>query len=124
MAWQTRQPCLHRVDALTNTGEAEAVNDPLDRPDFFLDPCAALIGDRDRRGQITEANMIAAERLQGEVGVNDLVVGVAVEKLRGLVVDQLAQTRRTRLAIVEPLPAQFGPRLGGESGGRKGTDIG
>src|SRR3546814_8609881 len=83
MAWQTRQPCLHRVDALTNTGEAEAVNDPLDRPDFFLDPCAALIGDRDRRGQITEANMSAAERMQGEVGVNDLVVGVAVEKLRG-----------------------------------------
>ena len=56
--------------------------------------------------------MIAAERLQRQIGIDDLVVGVAVEQLRRLVVHHLAQHRGDRLALVEPLPAELGQRLG------------
>src|SRR3546814_20439193 len=99
MAWQTRQPCLHRVDALTNTGEAEAVNDPLDRPDFLLDPCAALICARDRLGPITQAHMISAAPLHGTVGSDDLFVGVPFAQLPGLFVAPPYQLRRQRLPL-------------------------
>ena len=71
------------------------------------------IGDGDRRGQIAEGDMVAAERLEREIGVHHLVVGIAVEQLGRLVVDHLAQHRGDRLALVEPLPAQLGQRLGG-----------
>ena len=71
------------------------------------------IGDSDRRGQIAEGDMVAAERLQSQIGVDHLVVGVAVEQLGGLVVDHLAKHRGDRLALVEPLPAQLGQRLRG-----------
>src|SRR3546814_13879126 len=37
---------------------------------------------------------------------------ITVEQLRGLVVHDLAQQRGDRLALVEPLPAQLGQRLG------------
>ncbi|NIJ35164.1 hypothetical protein FHS98_003568 [Sphingomonas oligoaromativorans] len=56
--------------------------------------------------------MVAAERLEREVGVRHLVVGVAVEKLRRLIVQHLAQQRRDRLALVEPLAAEFGQQSG------------
>src|SRR3546814_6680315 len=48
--------------------------------------------------------MIAAERLERLVGIENLVVSVAVEQLRRLVVEDLAQQRGDRLALVEPLP--------------------
>jgi hypothetical protein len=54
---------------------------------------AVLVGDGDRRGEIAEGDIVAAERLQRLVGIDDLVVGVAVEQLRGLVVHHLAQQR-------------------------------
>ena len=56
--------------------------------------------------------MIAAERLKREVGIDHLVVGIAVEQLRGLIVEHLSQERRDRLAFVEPLTAQLGKGLG------------
>lgn len=45
------------------------------------------------------------------VQLND-VVGIAVEQLRGLVVENLAQQRGDRLALVEPLAPQLGQHLG------------
>ena len=56
--------------------------------------------------------MIAAKRLQGEVGIGDFVVGIAVEKLGGLVVDDLPEHDGDRLALVEPLAPQLGQELG------------
>src|SRR3546814_5744331 len=56
--------------------------------------------------------MVAAQHLKRQVGIDHLVVGITVEQLRGLVVHDLAQQRGDRLALVEPLPAQLGQRLG------------
>src|SRR3546814_9896160 len=66
----------------------------------------------DRRGEIAERDMIATERLEREIGIDHLVVGIAVEQLYGLIVDDLAQERGHRLALVEPLAPQLGERLG------------
>src|SRR3546814_6004084 len=81
-------------------------------PDLILDPAAIGVGHRDRRGQIAERDMVAAQHLKRQVGIDHLVVGITVEQLRGLVVHDLAQQRGDRLALVEPLPAQLGQRLG------------
>src|SRR3546814_7508437 len=97
------EPVLDRVDALADAGEAEPVDDALDSADLVLDAAAVLIGDGERRRQITEGDMVATQCLQGEIGVRRLVVGVAVEQLRRAVVDDLAQQRCDRLALVEPL---------------------
>ena len=56
--------------------------------------------------------MVAAELLQREVGIGDLVVGVAVEQLDRLVVHHLAQQGGDGLALVEPLAPKPGQRLG------------
>src|SRR3546814_9945296 len=56
--------------------------------------------------------MVAAQHLKRQGGIDHLVVGITVEQLRGLVVHDLAQQRGDRLALVEPLPAQLGQRLG------------
>src|SRR3546814_2006923 len=56
--------------------------------------------------------MITAERLQRHIGVRHLVIGVRIQKLRGLVVHHLAQQRGDRLALVEPLPAQLRQHFG------------
>src|SRR3546814_1648563 len=79
-------------------------------PDLILDPAAIGVGHRDRRGQIAERDMVAAQHLKRQVGIDHLVVGITVEQLRGLVVHDLAQQRGDRLALVEPLPAQLGQR--------------
>ena len=110
---QARKPRLDRVDALADASEAQSVDDALDGANLLLDAAPALIGEGDRRGEIAERNMIAAKRLQRQVGVDQLVIGVAVEKLGGLVVNHLAQYRRHRLALVEPLAPELGQRLGG-----------
>jgi hypothetical protein len=62
---------------------------------------------------IAERDMIAAERLQREIGIGDLVVGVRIQQLDGLVVHHLAQQRGDRLSLVEPLPSDLGQQLGG-----------
>ena len=105
---QAREPGFDRVHPLADAGEAEPVDDPLDRADLVLDAGAILVGDGDRRGEVAEGDMVAAQRLECQIGVGGLVVGIAVEQLDRLVVDHLAQHRGDRLALVEPLAAQPG----------------
>src|SRR3546814_7019511 len=82
--------------------------------DWSSDVCSSDldIGHGDRRGQMPEGNMIAAERLEREVGVEHLVIGIAVEQLCRLIVHDFANQRGDRLALVEPLSAQLRQRLG------------
>src|SRR3546814_5743891 len=82
VARQRREPCFDRVDSLPDAGEAEAVDDPFDRTHLFLDGLTVPVGNRDRGGQVAEGDMIAAERLERLVGIENLVVSVAVEQLR------------------------------------------
>ncbi len=56
--------------------------------------------------------MVATQHLQCHVRIDHLVVGVAVQQLRGAIVHHLAQQRGDRLALVEPLSSQPSQRLG------------
>jgi hypothetical protein len=56
--------------------------------------------------------MVGAERLEREVRIDHLVVGIAIEQLGRLIIHDLAQQRGHRLALVEPLAAKAGQRLG------------
>ena len=112
LARQRRQPCLDRIYALADGRETQPLDDALELPDLLVDPASIAVGNRDGRRQIAERDVIAAEHLQGQVGVDHLVVGVAVEQLGRLIIHDLAHERDDRLALVEPLPAQLGQRLG------------
>ena len=103
MPRQARQPGLDRVDAFADRGEAERMDDALGGAQLFFGARAVAVRHGDRRREIAEGDMIAAERLQRGIGVDDLVVGVAVEQLRRLVVHDFAQQGGQRLALVEPL---------------------
>ncbi len=112
LAGQRRQPRLDRVHALADGGEAKPVDDPLDGTNLVLNTGGVGVGHGDRRGEVTEGDMITAERLQRQIGIDHLVVGIAVEQLRWLVVHHLAQHRGDRLAFIEPLATKLRQRLG------------
>jgi len=78
---QRRQPRLDRIDPFSYRREAEPVDDPLDPPDLVFDAGAITIADSDCRGQVAERDMVAAQDLKCEVGIDHLVVGVGVEQL-------------------------------------------
>jgi hypothetical protein len=61
---------------------------------------------------MAESDMVTAERLKREVGVDHLVVRIAVEELGRLIIHDLAKKSGDRLALVEPLPAQLRQRAG------------
>src|SRR3546814_17999804 len=81
-----------------------------------LDGAAVAIAHRDGRGQIAERDMILPKHLERRVGIHDLVVRIAVEELRRLVVEHFAQERGHRFALVEPLTADARERLSGQIG--------
>jgi hypothetical protein len=58
-------PCMTRVHGLADAGEPEAVDHPLYRPHPVLDQRAVFVPDGDGGGQVTEADMVAAQGLQG-----------------------------------------------------------
>src|SRR3546814_10873382 len=62
-------PCLDRVHALPDRGEAKPGHNPLDGANLVLDTGTVAIRNRDGGGQITEGDMITAERLQRHIGV-------------------------------------------------------
>src|SRR3546814_4603973 len=72
-AVQARQPCFDRVDGFADAGKSKPVHDPLDGADLRVDCGAIAIRHRDRRSQIAESHMIAAQRLQSEIRVDHLV---------------------------------------------------
>src|SRR3546814_5797082 len=57
--------------------------------------------------------MVAAKRLQGEIAIGHLVVGIAIGKRNRLVHHHFAYELRDGLAFVEPLSTDAGERLVG-----------
>lgn len=111
VARQRGQPGLDSVYAFALGCESEPVDDPLDRANLVLDRGTIPVGDGDRRRQIAESDMVSAQRLEREVGIDHFVVGIAVNELHGLVVKHLAQHRGDGLALVEPLAPEACERL-------------
>jgi len=56
--------------------------------------------------------MIAAQGLKRRIGIERLVVGIAIDQWRRLIGQHLAQDSSDRLALGEPLPTQAGQDLG------------
>src|SRR3546814_14128158 len=83
VAWQARQPGFDRVDALADASEPETVDDAFDGAHLLFDAGAAFVSDGDRRCEVAEGNMTGPERRPGEIGIDDLVVGGAVETRGG-----------------------------------------
>ena len=52
--------------------------------------------------------MIAAQGLQCGVGIKHLIISIAIEQLRWLIIHHFADQSRDRFALVEPLAAQLG----------------
>ncbi|MNI28045.1 hypothetical protein D3C73_818080 [compost metagenome] len=111
MAGEASEPGFDRIDGLADAGEAEPVDDPLDDADLIFGRAAIDVGHGDGRGQIAEGDMVAAKRLQGEVRIDHLIVGVGVGQRDRLVGHHLAHQLRDRLALVEPLAPDLGQRL-------------
>ena len=95
-----------------HAGEVAALDDLLDQPQLLVGDARIVVPDRDGRGDIGLADDVGAELLKRGVGVHRLVVGVGVEKRRGLVGHHLLQDRRDRFALGEPLPPDLGEQLG------------
>ena len=55
--------------------------------------------------RIAEGDVVLAELLQRLVGIGGLVVGIGIDQRRLAIEHHLAQDRRHRLALGEPLPA-------------------
>src|SRR3546814_1177817 len=85
MAGQAQQPGFDRVHAFADAGEPQSVDDPLDDADLFVRTYTILVADRDGGGVVAERNMVAAKRLQGEIAIGHLVVGIAVGQRNRLV---------------------------------------
>ena len=112
MAGQRSEPGLHRVDALADAGEAQTVDDPLDDADLFPGASPIGIADGDGRCIIAESDMVAAKRLKREIGIDHLVVCIAVGERHRLVHHHFAHQLGDGLALVEPLAANLRQRLG------------
>ena len=80
--------------------------------DLLVRAATIAIRNRDGGGEIAEGDMISAQRLERQIGIGDFVVGVGIEQLNGLVVEHFAQQRGDRLALGEPLAAEFRERPG------------
>src|SRR3546814_15989234 len=87
MAGQRAEPGFHRVDAFSDCGEAESVDDPLDRTDPPIGARATAIRHGDRRGEIADSELNATERLEREIGIVKLVVGSWSGSVDGGIVD-------------------------------------
>ena len=112
VAGQAAEPSLHRVNGLGDAGEVAALDDLFCEAEFLVGDVRVLVPDRERRRHIGLASDIGPELLERRVGVERLVVGVAVEERRGLVGHHLFQDRADRLALGEPLPADTRENLG------------
>ncbi len=70
---------------------------------------------RHRGGEVAEGDLIAAQLLQGGIGVGGLVAGIGIDQRAFLLKDRFAQQRDDVLALGEPLAPQapqFPFRLG------------
>src|SRR3546814_2701284 len=80
--------------------------------DWSSDVCSSdlhggvRVHDGDGRRQVAEGNLVAAQLLQGSVGVGRLVVGVGIHQRAFLLEDRFAQQRDDVLPFRKPLAAQ------------------
>ena len=82
---QRAEPGLDRIDALANTSEAKPIDDPLNSASLIFGGLGVLIEHGDRRCEIPKSNMISAQGLERGVGIECLVVGIAVDQGRRLI---------------------------------------
>ena len=108
---QRAEPGFDRVDRLDHAGEVAALDDLLDQPQFLVGEARIVVPDGDGRGDVGLADDVGAQLLERGVGVHRLVVGVGVEKRRGLVGHHLLEDRGDRFALGEPLPPDLGQQL-------------
>ena len=81
--WQAAEPCFHGVHRLADGGEALGLDNPFDGADFFGCGGAVFIPDRHGLSQVTEADMIATQFLQGFIGILRLVAASVSSKWVG-----------------------------------------
>ena len=96
---------------LDHAGEVAALDDLLDQPQLLVGEARIVVPDGDGRGDVGLADDVGAELLERGVGIHRLVVGVGVEKRRGLVGHHLLEDRGDRFALGEPLPADLRQQL-------------
>ena len=112
MSRQRTEPGFHDVDGFHHAGEVAALDDLFDQPQFLVGDARIVVPDRDGRGDIGLSDDVGPELLKSGVGVHRLVVGVGVEKRRGLVGHHLLQDGRDGFALGEPLPPDLGEEFG------------
>ncbi|KWT98633.1 hypothetical protein APY03_0275 [Variovorax sp. WDL1] len=101
-----RQPRIHGVERFRDGDEAASLNDTLHHAQLLVGHGRVGIEHRHRGGEVAEGNLIAAQLLQGCVGVGRLVAGVGIDQRAFLLEDRFAQERDDVLALGEPLAAQ------------------
>ncbi len=109
---QGPEPSLDRVDRLHHAGEVAALDGPLHQPQLGVGHGGVLVPDHDCRRDEGLADQIGPEVLERGVSVEGFVIRVGVQQRRRLVGHNLLQDRGNRLALGEPLPADFGDELG------------
>ncbi len=109
------QPRIDGVQRFGNGDEPAPLDDALHHAQLLVGHGRVGIEYRHRGGEVAEGDLIAAQLLQGGIGIGRLVVGVGIDQRRFLLEDRLAQQRDDVLALGEPLAAQapqFPFRLG------------
>lgn len=106
VAGKRGQPSIHGVERLRDGDEAPTLDDALHHAQLLVCDGGVLVHDGDGRRQIAEGDLIAAQLLQGGVGIGGLVVGVGIDQRAFLLEDRFAQQRDDVLALGEPLAAQ------------------
>ncbi len=106
VARDRRQPGIHCVQGLGDGDEAAPLDDALHHAQLLVGHSGIGIHDGDGGRQVAESHLIAAQLLQGRIGVGRLVVGVGIDQRAFLLEDGFAQQRDDVLALGEPLAAQ------------------
>ncbi|KWT79668.1 hypothetical protein APY03_5068 [Variovorax sp. WDL1] len=108
IAGERGQPGIHGIERFRDGDEAPTLDDALHHAQLLVCDGGVLVHDGDGRRQIAEGDLIAAQLLQGGVGIGGLVVGVGIDQRAFLLEDRFAQQRDDVLALGEPLAAQAG----------------
>ncbi|SAE89890.1 Uncharacterised protein [Enterobacter cloacae] len=106
IAGNGRQPGIDRVQGFGDGDEAPALDDALHHAQLFIGSGRVGVEHRHRGGEVAEGDLIAAQLLQGGIGIGRFVAGVGIDQRAFLLEDGFAQQRHHVLALGEPLAAQ------------------
>ena len=104
MPRQGSQPCLDRIEALTDRRQTPAVQDPLEFELMLGRNRRRAVPDGHARRDVAERNQVLAQLLQRPIRVGGFHVGIRIDERRFLAEDDLLQHGQHRLALGEPLP--------------------